>query len=71
MENVFENRFMTGSLSFPVWGADITIEGYHAIVHKPLELEGAQVKSQIFEVVALVMAGLGREGETIVSIHQD
>ena len=69
-ENVFENRFMLAS-ELSRMGADITIEGHHAIVRGVSELEGAQVKSpDLRGGAALVMAGLVAEGETIVSaIH--
>ncbi len=69
-ENVFENRFMLAS-ELQRMGADITIEGHHAIVRGVSGLEGAQVKSpDLRGGAALVMAGLVAEGETTVSaIH--
>ena len=69
-ENVFENRFMLAS-ELSRMGADITIEGHHAIVRGVSGFEGAQVKSpDLRGGAALVMAGLVAEGETIVSaIH--
>ena len=69
-ENVFENRFMLAS-ELSRMGADITIEGHHAIVHGVKEFSGAQVKSpDLRGGAALVMAGLVADGETIVSaIH--
>ncbi len=52
-------------------GADITIEGHHAIVRGVDGFEGTQVKSpDLRGGAALVMAGLVAEGETTVSaIH--
>ena len=69
-ENVFENRFMLAS-ELSRMGADITIEGHHAIVRGVSGFEGAQVKSpDLRGGAALVMAGLVAEGETTVSaIH--
>jgi len=43
-ENVFENRFIFAS-ELKRMGADITIEGHHAIVHGVSRFSGAQVKS--------------------------
>ena len=69
-ENVFENRFMLAS-ELNRMGADITIEGHHAIVHGVPAFSGAQVKSpDLRGGAALVMAGLVADGETVVSaIH--
>ena len=69
-ENVFENRFMLAS-ELNRMGADIVIEGHHAIVHGVPAFSGAQVKSpDLRGGAALVMAGLVADGETIVSaIH--
>ncbi|WP_321970676.1 UDP-N-acetylglucosamine 1-carboxyvinyltransferase [Paratractidigestivibacter sp.] len=69
-ENVFENRFMLAS-ELSRMGADITIEGHHAIVHGVDGFSGAQVMSpDLRGGAALVMAGLVADGETIVSaIH--
>lgn len=52
-------------------GAEIRIEGHHAIVHGVSDLSGAQVESpDLRGGAALVIAGLVAEGETVVSnIH--
>ncbi|MBQ6395732.1 MAG: UDP-N-acetylglucosamine 1-carboxyvinyltransferase [Atopobiaceae bacterium] len=69
-ENVFENRFMFAS-ELVRMGADIFIEGHHAIVRGVERLSGAEVKSpDLRGGAALVLAGLGAEGVTTVSdIH--
>ena len=69
-ENVFENRFMFAS-ELQRMGADITIEGHHAIVHGVPGFSGTQVKSpDLRGGAALVMAGLVADGITTVSsIH--
>ena len=69
-ENVFENRFMLAS-ELSRMGANITIEGHHAIVHGVDGFSGAQVKSpDLRGGAALVMAGLMADGITTVSdIH--
>ena len=69
-ENVFENRFMLAS-ELRRMGADITIEGHHAIVHGVDGLSGAQVKSpDLRGGAALVMAGLVADGYTTIGdIH--
>ena len=69
-ENIFENRFMF-ACELNRMGADIKIEGHHAIVHGVKTLQGAQVKSpDLRGGAALVMAGLVAEGTTAVSaIH--
>ncbi|MBR3235851.1 MAG: UDP-N-acetylglucosamine 1-carboxyvinyltransferase [Atopobiaceae bacterium] len=66
-ENVFENRFMFAS-EIQRMGADIRIEGHHAIVHGVGGFSGAQVKSpDLRGGAALVMAGLVADGVTTVS----
>lgn len=69
-ENVFENRFMFAS-ELDRMGADITIEGHHAIVHGVPQLSGAQVKApDLRGGAALAMAGLVADGHTTISdIH--
>lgn len=69
-ENVFENRFMFAS-ELSRMGADIVIEGHHAIVHGVPGFSGTQVKSpDLRGGAALVMAGLVADGVTTVSdIH--
>ena len=66
-ENVFENRFMFAS-ELQRMGADIRIEGHHAIVHGVPGFSGAEVKSpDLRGGAALVMAGLVADGITVVS----
>jgi UDP-N-acetylglucosamine 1-carboxyvinyltransferase len=66
-ENVFENRFMFAS-ELQRMGAEIRIEGHHAIVHGVPRFSGAQVKSpDLRGGAALVMAGLVADGITVVS----
>lgn len=66
-ENVFENRFMFAG-EIARMGADIRIEGHHAIVRGVERLSGAQVKSpELRGGASLVLAGLVAEGETTVS----
>lgn len=69
-ENIFENRFMFAS-EIARMGANIRIEGHHAIVHGVESLSGAQVESpDLRGGAALVLSGLVAEGETTVSaIH--
>ena len=69
-ENIFENRFMFAS-ELTRMGADITIEGHHAIVHGVDGYSGAQVRSpDLRGGAALVLAGLVADGLTTVSdIH--
>jgi UDP-N-acetylglucosamine 1-carboxyvinyltransferase len=66
-ENVFENRFMfAGELTR--MGADVRIEGHHAIVRGVSHLSGAEVKSpDLRGGASLVMAGLVADGITTVS----
>ncbi|QWT17730.1 UDP-N-acetylglucosamine 1-carboxyvinyltransferase [Collinsella sp. zg1085] len=69
-ENIFENRFMFAS-ELVRMGADIHIEGHHAMIHGVRSLSGAQVVSpDLRGGAALVLAGLCAEGTTEVSaIH--
>ena len=69
-ENVFENRFMFAS-ELSRMGANIVIEGHHAIVHGVEGFSGAEVRSpDLRGGAALVMAGLVADGVTTVSdIH--
>ena len=69
-ENVFENRFMLAA-ELVRMGADIRIEGHHALVHGVPKLSGAEVASpDLRGGAALVMAGLVADGYTTVSqIH--
>jgi len=66
-ENVFENRFMFADELMRM-GADIRIEGHHALVQGVSELSGAPVRStDLRGGAALVLAGLVAEGETVVT----
>ncbi|MGH9165225.1 MAG: UDP-N-acetylglucosamine 1-carboxyvinyltransferase [Acidimicrobiales bacterium] len=67
-ENLFgANRF--GYVAELVrMGADIRIQGHHAVVRGTARLSGAPVKAPDLRAgAALVLAGLGAEGETTVS----
>ena len=65
-ENVFENRFMFAD-ELGRMGADIRIEGHHALVKGVHQLSGAPVRStDLRGGAALVIAALIAEGETRV-----
>lgn len=66
-ETIFENRFMhVPELSR--MGADITVQGRSAIVRGVKSLKGAEVMATDLRAsVALVLAGLVAEGETVVN----
>jgi UDP-N-acetylglucosamine 1-carboxyvinyltransferase len=66
-ENVFENRFMFAD-EIARMGADITVEGHHALVRGVPGLSGAPVRSpDLRGGAALVLAGLVAEGTTTVT----
>lgn len=66
-ENVFENRFMFAD-ELVRMGADIRIEGHHALVKGVPTLSGAPVRcTDLRAGAALVLAGLVAEGQTQVS----
>mgnify|MGYP001031014252 CR=1 FL=1 len=66
-ENVFENRFMFAD-ELVRMGADVRIEGHHALVKGVPVLSGAPVRcTDLRAGAALVLAGLVAEGETVVS----
>ena len=69
-ENVYENRFMFAD-EIARMGADIRIEGHHALVNGVAQLSGAPVVSpDLRGGAALVLAGLVAEGETrVAGIH--
>lgn len=69
-ENVFESRFMFAS-ELQRMGANIVIEGHHAIVHGVPAFSGAEVKSpDLRGGAALAMAALVADGVTTISdIH--
>lgn len=65
-ENVFENRFMFAAELMRM-GADIAIEDHHALIRGVEELQGADVSATDLRAgAALVLAGIGAEGETRV-----
>jgi UDP-N-acetylglucosamine 1-carboxyvinyltransferase len=65
-ENVFENRFMFADELMRM-GADVRIEGHHALVKGVPSLSGAPVRStDLRGGAALVLAALAAEGETRV-----
>ena len=65
-ENVFENRFMFAS-EITRMGADVRVDGHHAIVDGVKQLSGAPVQSSDLRGgAALVLAGLVADGETTV-----
>ena len=69
-ENVFENRFMFAA-ELVRMGANIRIDGHHALISGVPRLSGAPVNATDLRAgAALVLAGLVAEGQTVVgSIH--
>lgn len=66
-ETVFESRF-THALELQRMGADIKIDGHHAVVTGVERLSGAPVMASDLRASAgLILAGLAAEGETRVS----
>lgn len=66
-ENVFENRFMFAS-ELQRMGADIRIDGHHALITGVGGFSGAPVSStDLRGGAALVIAGLAADGETTVT----
>jgi UDP-N-acetylglucosamine 1-carboxyvinyltransferase len=66
-ENLFSGRFRYVE-ELRRMGADIKTEGHHAVVRGVPRLSGARVRApDIRAGVALVLAGLVAEGETIVT----
>ena len=66
-ETIFENRFMHVP-ELTRMGADITVQGNSAIVRGVEKLKGAEVMATDLRAsVALVLAGLVAEGETIIN----
>lgn len=66
-ENVYADRFRyVGELVR--MGADIRVQGHHAVVRGVERLSGARIKApDIRAGAALVLAGLAADGETVVS----
>jgi UDP-N-acetylglucosamine 1-carboxyvinyltransferase len=66
-ENVFENRFMFAD-EIARMGADVRIEGHHALIRGVARLSGAPVRSpDLRGGAALVLAGLVADGVTEIS----
>lgn len=66
-ENLYADRFRYVAELLRM-GADIRIQGHHAVVRGVGRLSGAPVKaSDIRAGAALVLAGLGADGETVVA----
>ena len=66
-ETIFENRFMHVP-ELVRMGADITVQGNSAILRGVSKLKGAEVMATDLRAsVALVLAGLAAEGETVVN----
>ena len=65
-ENVFENRFMFAA-ELGRMGADITIEGHHALVRGVKGLQGAPVSATDLRAgAAMIIAALAAQGVTEV-----
>lgn len=69
-ENVFESRFAFVA-ELARMGADIAVDGHHAVVRGPSRLHGARVQAlDVRAGAAGVLAGLVADGETVVTdIH--
>ncbi|HEY3317429.1 MAG TPA: UDP-N-acetylglucosamine 1-carboxyvinyltransferase [Coriobacteriia bacterium] len=69
-ENVFENRFMFAD-ELSRMGADVRIEGHHALIRGVAQLSAAPVRcTDLRGGAALVLAGLAADGTTTVTdIH--
>jgi UDP-N-acetylglucosamine 1-carboxyvinyltransferase len=66
-ENLFSGRFRYVDELIRM-GADIRTEGHHAVVRGRPALSGAPVRAHDIRAgAALVVAGLGAEGETVIS----
>jgi len=65
-ETIFENRFLHASEMIRM-GANIALDGHHAVVRGPAKLSGTTVQASDLRASAgLVLAGLVAEGETLV-----
>ncbi len=65
-ETIFENRFLHAQEMMRM-GADIKLDGRHAVVRGKTRLSGAKVlASDLRASASLVLAGLAAEGETLV-----
>jgi len=65
-ETIFENRFLH-ALEMKRMGANITIDGHHAVVHGPSQLSGTIVQASDLRASAgLVLAALVASGQTTI-----
>jgi UDP-N-acetylglucosamine 1-carboxyvinyltransferase len=65
-ETIFENRFLH-ALEMKRMGANINIDGHHAVVHGPSQLSGTTVQASDLRASAgLVLAALVAAGQTII-----
>ncbi len=65
-ETIFENRFLH-ALEMKRMGANITLDGHHAVVHGPAQLSGTTVQASDLRASAgLVLAALVASGETTI-----
>lgn len=65
-ETIFENRFLH-ALEMKRMGANITIDGHHAVVHGPSQLSGTTVQASDLRASAgLVLAALVAAGQTTI-----
>jgi UDP-N-acetylglucosamine 1-carboxyvinyltransferase len=65
-ETIFENRFLHASEMIRM-GANIALDGHHAVVRGPAKLSGTTVQASDLRASAgLVLAGLVAEGETLI-----
>jgi UDP-N-acetylglucosamine 1-carboxyvinyltransferase len=65
-ETIFENRFLH-ALEMKRMGANITIEGHHAVVRGPSQLSGTTVQASDLRASAgLVLAALVASGQTAI-----
>jgi UDP-N-acetylglucosamine 1-carboxyvinyltransferase len=65
-ETIFENRFLH-ALEMKRMGANITIDGHHAVVHGPSQLSGTTVQASDLRASAgLVLAALVASGQATI-----
>jgi UDP-N-acetylglucosamine 1-carboxyvinyltransferase len=65
-ETIFENRFLH-ALEMKRMGANITVDGHHAVVHGPSQLTGTTVQASDLRASAgLVLAALVARGQTTI-----
>jgi len=66
-ETIYDGRYtLVGELT--KMGANIEVDGDKVVVHGPLALKGTKVEAHDLRTgVALILAGLGAEGETVVA----